>query len=179
MDWENHGDGDGDDDDDDDDVGLDATNGMRQTKAGGYLCSEDKPNRIRQKIAPLDDQEEYVLEFYVKLVGHDNFTFKFGGRFFASYINGDLHEIKSDDPKKGRAFHTTLISGFDGGGGFISFDFSDFPLGSEAYIDNVSLVCDVTSSANCQGGSVPEPGSLLLVGAALAGLGLVRRRKSV
>ncbi|MFO1192449.1 MAG: PEP-CTERM sorting domain-containing protein [Rhodoferax sp.] len=48
-----------------------------------------------------------------------------------------------------------------------------------AFLDDVSLVCsNGATNLDCRtSNDVPEPGSLMLVGAALAGLGIARRRR--
>jgi hypothetical protein len=54
-------------------------------------------------------------------------------------------------------------------GGFDSFGFDDMVIGD---------LCQVNGGVGCGGGTVPEPGSLALVGLSLAGLAFAGRRKT-
>ena len=70
-----------------------------------------------------------------------------------------------------------------GASGPLQFTFTG-DKGDEVYLDEIGLSCgNGEQNLNCRAptnnNDVPEPGSLVLVGAALAGLGLVRRRKQV
>lgn len=129
----------------------------------------------------------YLFDFFLR--GNINaLTIEFGGK---SVLLGGVFDPQFDpqfDPvllaKKDTAGGLTewlMYSGVitNSTGGTLLFSFNDSSgTPADAFIDDVSIECD----GNCDPvnpNPMPEPGSLLLVGVALTGLALVRRRKQI
>jgi MYXO-CTERM domain-containing protein len=124
---------------------------------------------IKQSVASLSASTTYLLDFsFFKPTGVLlDVTFgslDFADLDFAISNTGDLYT------------YSGIVESLAGTQELV-FSFTS-PSLANYYLDNVSLTCDPGIPGNCATTSVPEPGSLLLAGAALASLGLVRRRRS-
>ncbi len=90
-------------------------------------------------------------------------------------------ELDGNGNATGWLVYSGVISGSTGGA--LLFSFNDASLNPvDAFIDDVSIVCDAGAPIGCapvNPNPMPEPGSLLLVGVALTGLALARRRKQI
>jgi MYXO-CTERM domain-containing protein len=127
---------------------------------------------IKQSVASLSASTTYLLDFSVFMPTGVTLDVTFGtldfdDLDFAISNTGDLYTYSGVVDSLFGLFGTQELV----------FSFTS-PSLANYYLDNVSLTCDPGIPGNCATTSVPEPGSLLLAGAALAGLGLVRRRRS-
>jgi MYXO-CTERM domain-containing protein len=148
---------------------------------------DEKPDaRISQAVGTLDPTKIYNLNFSVTTGGINAGSVPFGDQTSAVFIDvtlGTLGFADLDFAISPPGAGPWLFSGaFTGLGGnpllTISFDAAPTLNLADFHLYNVSLDCDPSSPGGCATTSVPEPGSLLLAGAALASLGLVRRRRS-
>lgn len=158
------------------------------------ISPPDNPTNSLLQLVTLRTDHSYNLSFFVRrttdgvdangdpLVGlNPVLSVSLLGNAFSSFAN-----IEERDPDvAGEIWFRYVTSNFNGpvaGEAGLAFSFSGTDI---AYLDNVNmedLGC-IPGATSCKpgggnGGNVPEPGSLLLVGASLAGLALVRRRKS-
>jgi|GEM_PF-1849448 len=148
---------------------------------------EKQDAQISQVVGTLDSTKFYNLNFSVNTAGGINAGGEsFGGLTDVVFIDVTLGTLGFADlnfaispPGAGPWLFSGAFTGLGGNPLLtISFD-ADFPLNlADFHLYNVSLACDPSSPGGCATTSVPEPGSLLLAGAALASLGLVRRRRS-
>ena len=131
-----------------------------------FKASDSDAGSVSQGISGLLASATYALEFYMKgNLGAVDITF--GGTAFGALVDPDT--IVDGDWTQ----YSAGITGVTGGSLRFSFDDVSTTVPS-ALLDDVSISC----RDNCTPGNnqTPEPGSLLLVGAALAGLGVARRR---
>jgi MYXO-CTERM domain-containing protein len=140
------------------------------TGAARGPSGNEKSASIKQSVAPLSASTTYLLDFSVfrptgVTLDVTFGTLDFDDLDFAISNTGDLYT------------YSGVVDSLFGTQELV-FSFFTSPLLPNYYLDNVSLTCDPGIPGNCATTSVPEPGSLLLAGAALAGLGLVRRRRS-
>lgn len=113
-----------------------------------------------------------LFSFFVKGNSGD-LSISFGGVAF-----DDLEDSRIGNPDpEGWSEWTAGILGAGAGDLIFSFLSSSGRPGDFAYVDDVSIVCQLDCSPATN--PMPEPGSLLLVGVALSGLALARRRKQI
>lgn len=158
---------------------------------GLFNPSDDNGNGSFSQVVSLNPSTLYRLDFSVRLLGSGTatpaptFTFKFGGKLFSEFkVYTDPNDLTDDGQSVTVDGAWTNYSTFiqtEGAGGFagglIEFAFAG-DTGSEGSIDSVRLGCaNDEQNFECVRQSVPEPGSLTLVGLALAGLGVARRRQ--
>ena len=151
-----------------------------QVRSGTYslgfipLGDSDLSGSVRQGVT-LNDGLTYKLDFYLHGVFGETGGSPFSGFVVSlggtNLLAGLSHE--NDDNPEWTHFFLKDIKGT--GFKFLTFSFND---GGINYVDDVSLIC---TSENCNLGpppaNVPEPGTLLLLGAALAAVGVTARRR--
>lgn len=116
--------------------------------------------------------ETYTLDFYLK--GNINaLAITFNGIGLASFL--DTLDIDPPDASDW-VFYTGTFSGKTGGELKFNFD-AGSTTASGLFLDDVNLAC-IDNCSDTNGNPMPEPGSLLLVGAALSALAVFRRRRS-
>lgn len=133
----------------------------------GFVPSPDPSSfhsgTASQSVTGLNSLSTYQLDFYLN-GDTTGFGFSFGP--FSSLAGLSFEPDPDVDPAWTHYFGT-----FDSiSSGTLLFTSG---AGAEVFLDDVSINCVGT----CSGTNVPEPGTLLLVGAALAAAATVRRRK--
>lgn len=145
----------------------------------GFTPSGDAVTGSVSQSVSLLHFEDYALSFFLK-GNRSALSVSFGGVILPiTQFSDDDEAAKDGDWYQ----YLGLIGGSSGGE--MLFSFSSNIGGLPLYLDDVSISCVVSLTGDCTGVSkdnnndVPEPGSLLLVGAALASIAAVRRRKQV
>jgi Carbohydrate binding domain/PEP-CTERM motif len=129
---------------------------------------DDRMGTVSQSFS-LVSGETYTLDFYLKgNIGAA--TISFGSSFIADLL------IDLDPPgQDGWQFYTGSFTALTDATQSLLFSFNDTQGAGSLFLDDVNLACIDNCSTRI---NVPEPGSLLLVGAALSALAVYRRRRS-
>lgn len=175
---------------------LDSIEAKEGDGSGLFNPSDDGASGSFRQFVTLANSKLYYLQYSVRLLPATptgvppSVTFSFGGKSFGDFEvftdpndpsdNGQSVTVQGEWTTFSTLIQTEALGGF--AGGMLTFEFSG-NANTEGSVDAVSLVCandaSYTDLACAGGGSnpIPEPGSLLLVGGALAALGVTRRRK--
>lgn len=150
---------------------------------GLHFVAKEQPTGSVRQLFTLVSTEDYALKFFLK-GSLAALSITFDGLPFDKLFEPRSDPESFDDPVTGDEIftdwfiYTALIKGSTGGLLLFAHDASS-PSGGDLFLDDVSLVCTPGTGTCDDGGGnhVPEPGSLLLVGAALSALAVYRRRK--
>lgn len=155
------------------------------TNSVRYSTADANPGSLSQTLgSSFDVTNKYRLQFYFR--GNESLLTSFAlgtGGTLGNIYSRDVDELEPNQDPLDWLRYVVEFDGYSGNSLTFNFTPSSAAAASQLLVDDISIAC-VTgqTSGDCGGGTpppsqTPEPGSLMLVGAALAGLAGMRMRK--